>query len=168
MTFTYYFLSLKPEYLEKKKESFHVRYRYGTIAAVLLTVLWGFWVAGGPVSVREQRLDENRLQDLRNIHSEIQYQITDGQPWSTNPNGTVNVKHPLPNSLQAIQDNPQQLRVDITDPETSMLYEYKVFSSASYELCATFTTERRQDYDVFWDHPAARQCYTFHANQPTK
>jgi hypothetical protein len=129
---------------------------------VVGAILWGFMIAGSPMYGRQQRFDEQRLQDLRNIQSEV-FNIAwqNGERWAT-PKPKV-LPHALPKDLQEIADNATYQKISTTDPETMAPYEYRTLTANTFELCADFTLVRDLDYDIFWNHPAGHHCYQFDA-----
>ena len=56
--------------------------------------------------------------------------------------------------------------LSLFDPQTGAPYELRVTGEKTYELCATFTTERRKATDLFWNHSASRHCFSFNAEFP--
>ena len=77
---------------------------------------------------------------------------------------------PLPTKLEdiaAFQRTRQMVHeLSLLDPQSSEPYEYRVTGEKSYELCATFTAERKKTYDLFWNHPAGKHDYSFNAESP--
>ena len=125
------------------------------VVVVAVTVGVGIFVGGLPGSQRSAGIDDNRISDLRNIHSAI------GQHWSRNGE--------LPETLEDLQ-GPNSFIRDIRDPVTEVPYEYRVLGDDQYELCASFDTDsansalgRRQlegsFAEQFWNHGAGRQCF---------
>lgn len=126
---------------------------------VAAAVAWGFVVAGGPQLRRTERMDERRLEDLRTIHAEILGLVRD-------PLKKDVLKQPLPKSLQELATRARQRRIPLEDPVTGAPYEYRVTGESTYVLCATFERPRDATYDVFWNHPAGRHCFTVDAKDP--
>ena len=136
----------------------------GIISAIILVVVvLGIITIGSPASQRAKMMDEQRINDLSNIQSQIVY-----MQWENK--GTV------PASLDALKD-PISNYVVPTDPETKANYEYKMLSKNSFELCATFKTivtaptnvvgtkpvSNLYGADVInenWQHQATTTCFT--------
>lgn len=124
----------------------------------------GFVMAGSPVSARLVRLDDRRVADLREIHQAIQQMTTERKQdaWVT--------VHPLPTTLEdvaAFRRTKQSGReLSLLDPQSGAAYEFRVTGEKSYELCGTFTAERKKTYELFWNHPAGKHCYSFNTESP--
>ena len=67
--FTYYFLLLKSD-VKQMKEYSRV-FLILTSVVVGVAIVWGVFIVGSPATGRQQRFDERRLQDLREINIEI-------------------------------------------------------------------------------------------------
>lgn len=95
-------------------------------ALVVALVVWSFTVMGSPMSQRDLRLDQRRLDDLQSLQWQI---ITFWQQ-----------KQKLPQSLDELS-NPLSGFVIPKDPEFEQgrAYEYVSKSSKTFEMCATFS-----------------------------
>ncbi len=98
---------------------------WAIIVVVAASIVAGFFIIGSPQSERMRKFDQQRVENLTIIQSEvINYWIQ---------------KDFLPKSL----DN---LKNDITgfipprDPESNMPYNYRTVEKLSFELCADFKT----------------------------
>lgn len=138
---------------------FHSTFGIVATAIVLTAFVWGIFIVGSPVSGRKQRFDDRRIEDLRAISGEIMNVVYERKPYDPIP--TPKPTRPVPASLEEVASQAQYQRLNITDPETGAPYEYNVSSATSYQLCATFSFERRQPYDIFWDHQSGRRCFEF-------
>ena len=138
------------------------------IVVVLAAIIGGFVIVGSPSKQRAIRFDQQRINDLTTLQSQIVYSY-----WSTK--GTV------PSSLSQLNDGLMGNTVPV-DPETKNPYEYTQKSATSFELCATFSLptqdiEGRGEYgggsltypsiapypggiDTNWKHEAGRTCFT--------
>ena len=117
-------------------------------AVVALVVVAGFLALGTPRSERGRRLDDARLEDLRNLRFHIKRHFE--------------IAKALPPSLEAL---PPKGRggPTLADPETGAPYGYEVVDDSTFRLCAQFdhpteTDPARMAYDP-WAHGAGRQCY---------
>lgn len=133
-------------------------------AVILLGIIYGIIIIGSPASQRARMLDEQRINDLSSIQSQIVY-----TQWQN--------KGEVPQSLDALKD-PISGYMLPTDPETKENYEYNMISKNSFELCATFKTvnlidasntkiARPVSYPYMdgvvnenWQHKAERTCFT--------
>jgi len=134
---------------------------FGFTASIVVTfaIVWGFILAGSPATRRLERLDEQRLQDLQTIASEIQSMVV-------NPDKKGELKAPLPKTLDEAAQRARAARLNPRDPETGEPYRYTVKSETTYELCGTFAKRRDADFHVFWNHPAGAHCFTINVLDP--
>lgn len=129
-----------------------------TGALVLIGVVGAFFIVGSPTTARLMQFDQQKIQDLQNIQSQIV------NYWQR--------KEALPNSLQDLNDPISSFRVPV-DAQTNQPYEYNVknASNLSFELCATFNKEGRDMYSQIrakalpsgleddWQHGEGRICF---------
>lgn len=163
--FGYYFLALKLPPKDPATPRLNQRFAIGASVLVVGTIVWGMFFAGTPFAQRQKRLDDVRVQNLRDIQMEIYnivYEGSDrynqGRPWTRLP-------HPLPATLDDVLKRAVYQRPEIVDPSTGEPYSYRVKNS-DFELCTTFETERNLDFDIFWNHPAGEHCFGFSALDP--
>lgn len=150
---------------------------------VVASLVWSISIIGSPASMRLKRIDDARLSDVSRIQQEIfnHFQSTDK----------------LPTDLSQLDDAFQGYTVP-KDPATGNGYEYRVIQQpvvkvtpvtgkkelttpATFELCATFETERKYndrgtpvindvmysasnyyytgDTSAFWNHGVGRTCF---------
>lgn len=134
------------------------------IVIVVGAATLGFVMAGSPFSARLARLDDRRVADLREIHQAIQQMTTERKQdaWVT--------VRPLPTTLEdvaAFRRTKQSGReLSLLDPQSGAAYEFRVTGEKSYDLCGTFTFERKKTYELFWNHPAGKHCYSFNTESP--
>jgi len=126
------------------------------VLAVLVAVVYGFILVGSPGSQRVLRFDEQRVSDLQNISFAIDAY------WVRNEQ--------LPENLEALQGQRFFVR-SIQDPETEELYEYRVLSQVTYELCAVFAAESSPSpkpsfSDQPWEHGIGRMCFVREVQKP--
>lgn len=165
MVFSYYFAALKVSAADKRFSSLNRLYGVAASAIVLAVVVAGFAVAGTPFGQRLVRLDERRVNDLRSIQNEIYNIAYEGSDRYNAGKAFEKLAHPLPDSLDEVVADAQYQRPTVVDPASGLPYEYS-HAKTTFTLCASFDTERSQDYDVFWNHPAGRHCYEFDALDP--
>jgi len=138
------------------------------VAAVTLVAISGLWISGWPAAERARKIDERRVGDLQSISYAVDnYWLTQGQ---------------LPASLETLQSTRDIYIGSIVDPETNASYEFRATDADSYELCATFVTDTKNDKDamagkplpypdgregnLFWQHVIGRTCYAIDVNKP--
>ena len=159
LVFAYYLMDLKREGVEMPS-----RMRaFARVAIVVVCgiLVGGFFIVGSPKQERLRRFDEERVNHLSTIQSEvISY-------WQR--------KNDLPETLDALKNDITGF-VSPQDPETYIAYEYRRVGSLSFELCATFALASppqnpktpkaieaypyRGPYQQNWEHGQGRTCFT--------
>ena len=118
--------------------------------AVVVVVILGFRVLGGPANQRLVQADQRRVNAL----SELARQIN--SRWSTGA-------RPLPADLEKIPSAMRQ------DPVSGKAFVYHAKSNDEYELCATFATDDRDARATAptdrWLHPKGEFCFPFQASE---
>jgi len=154
--FAYYMWDLKRTELKSKVPKI-LAIVLGVV--VLASIILGFFVVGTPKDQRNRRFDDQRVQDLQLIQS----QVVDY--WTK--------KDILPTQLTNLQDNISGFIVP-QDPDTKVSYEYNVTGILSFELCSVFASSNREepstkgrsyyapydDYQQNWFHDAGRTCFS--------
>ena len=157
--FWYYLKDLKRE-SPKLPKSARVA-RWMAISVALIIIVGAFFISGSPFRARLEKLDTQRVSDLQNIQSQIVYY------WQK--------KGTIPISLNELTDSISGYSAP-KDPETSLLYEYRVLGNLTFELCATFSaisptdqaSQLRQTSSIgpmglensSWQHKTGRTCFT--------
>ncbi|MCK4356475.1 hypothetical protein KAW44_05270 [Candidatus Bipolaricaulota bacterium] len=122
------------------------------VVAVLAVVIVGVILLDSPAEVRARRLDERRVDDLRDIARRLDFY------WTRE--GT------LPSSLEDLANEPGVF-IELYDPETGQPYEYRVLGSNAYELCAEFARDTAEGqgrpYRDYWPHGQGRHCFELKA-----
>ena len=121
-------------------------------------IIAGFFIVGTPGEQRNRRLDEDRVNDLQMVQSEvINYWVQ---------------KEELPVQLSDLQDSITGF-VPPTDPVSKQSYEYIVLNELSFELCAEFGSQNLDEkdrmlernyymndkYNQNWTHDVGRVCF---------
>lgn len=96
---------------------------YVVIAIVAASIVAGFFIVGSPREERLRRFDEQRVQDLQFLQSEIL------NFWQA--------KGKLPDSLADIRDDIRGISIP-KDPQTNSDYGYTSKGPETFELCAIF------------------------------
>ena len=157
--FYYYLQDIRGYWEKNEKKSKMVG--SGVSLVVLLCIISGFIIMGSPATQRALREDQQRINDLQSIQSQITeyYRTTEA----------------LPESLEAIRD-PLTGSYIPTDPATQAEYEYTPTGALTFELCATFARAlpeidmtkldgsnwRAQDLQRTaseWGHEEGRTCF---------
>jgi type II secretory pathway pseudopilin PulG len=129
---------------------------------VIVSIVWGFYVLGSPASQRQFKYDEQKVNDLMNINNAI--------------SSYYDAKSILPRTLDDMST--MQYYMVLIDAQTQKPYEYIKTSYKTYNLCAEFNKDskdniasRMKTYPVenaSWTHPAGRYCFeeTISAQNP--
>jgi len=154
--FWYYLWDLKEDGALKSKVPLRAAWISSLLGVVI--IVSGFFFVGTPATQRTVRLDDQRTSDL----STIQYEVI--EYWR--------LKGGLPSELGDLQSDLRGF-IPPTDPETGLPYEYRVLSPLSFELCASFGEESKDElprqarpvYEPYfsdqgsWQHDAGRFCF---------
>ncbi len=130
----------------------------GAIVVVVATLGYSVYLVGTPGQQRDVRLDERRVDDLRDI--------------SNNIDTYLELNGAIPEKLEELK-GPRYFVRSVEDPDTGVPYEYRVIEGTQYELCAVFTTdssegrrgERTSFSDTVWDHGAGLTCFQLTASR---
>jgi len=153
VVFGYYLWDLKVE--QSKSKPLSKIFAWSTSGLVFVAIVAGFFIMGTPQEQRNKRFDEQRVQDLQVLQSEIiNY-------WQ--------VKEVLPPDLSALTNNVTGFTAPV-DPASKEPYEYEIKDDLTFTLCANFASPTgdtkvampRYDYygyEANWDHGAGRTCF---------
>lgn len=115
---------------------------------VLGALIYGFSTNASPFETRRQKLDDQRIEDILALQSQI-----DSYYAKNNR---------LPLNLKEIGDE----GLNLTDPETKKPYIYKPGENSKYKLCATFSAkspvENKSPYSAYgtkFKHPKGDYCF---------
>jgi hypothetical protein len=134
-----------------------------TRLAIVLSVAVAAVVAGAiviidPPAQRQRRLDQQRIDDLMHIRSQIDIY------WKRHES--------IPGSLAGLASEPG-FGPSRLDPATATPYDYEVEDTDSYRLCASFALDsgsgpypRYRSNASEWDHPAGRFCFDIDVRKP--
>ena len=117
--------------------------------AVIVVLILGFRVLGGPGRQRLVRSDQRRVQLLAELAQQIKAK------WQSSD-------RVLPASLDEFP------RLMTQDPFTAKPFTYRPKSNGQYELCATFATNSRELSNPStadpWAHPQGDYCFRLDAS----
>ncbi len=154
--FGYYLEDLRDRLTSTKRNYWRL------VAGVLVvgSIVAGFTVIGSPRAQRLARYDEQKVNDLQNIQSQV---ITYWQQ-----------KNKLPTALDELKDPLSYFSIPL-DSQTGSTYEYKNINPLTFELCAVFNkksgevnTKPRMSNAYYyvgmenenWVHGEGRSCFT--------
>ena len=147
--FTYYISDIRGKLTSKSR----IFWRIFAGVIILGSIVWGFAVLGSPATQRLYKYDEQKVNKLTGINSEIA--------------NYYSAKGVLPRTLADITAVSHYLTV--TDSQTGKPYEYEKKNDTTYNLCAEFNKASNEKdkskptfqypYGVSWTHPAGRYCF---------
>lgn len=136
---------------------------WATIVVVVGSILLGFVFVGSPATALARRFDQQRVNDLQNIQSQV---ISYWQAKNSLPPNLNEIKAPM-------------------DPRTSQPYIYRISGTLKFELCSVFETVSLRDKNpriaIYppthygndnWEHATGLTCFSrtidpdFYRNQP--
>jgi len=119
---------------------------------VTLAIVAGLIISGPPWHRRDLRLDQQRVNDLQLLSSQVE------QYWQRNER--------LPQSLTDLIDGTHVSGIP-SDPATGQAYGYRVEEPRNFALCTNFTlpSEPAPAQD-FWNHLSGLTCFSFKAGPP--
>jgi len=119
--------------------------------AVTLALIAGLYLGGSPSEQRLVRLDERRVDDLKQIARAVE------RFWGQ--------QGELPADLQTLVDG-RRLNQLLVDPETGADYDY-AHTADTFRLCAFFDRPSEQTTPTqFWSHAAGQHCFDFDTSEP--
>src|SRR3989344_2215261 len=145
--FAYYISDIRGKLTSKSR----IFWRLFAGFIVLGSIVWGFAVLGSPATQRLYKYDEQKINDLMSINSEII--------------NYYNNKEVLPRDLADITAGAYYITV--TDAQTGKLYDYKKKTATTYNLCAEFNKSSKDNNmpessalyqygGISWSHPEGR------------
>ncbi len=119
--------------------------------AIIVVIVLGFRLLGGPGTQRLVRSDERTIRALAELAQKIH------QKWTTS-------NSQLPPTLESFSEKEKQ------DPLTHKPFVYHPKSTSAYELCATFATDNSHqepgEAEDAWRHTKGDFCFPLDATKP--
>jgi len=159
LVFSYYLLSLRIRESNLSAALGRLDWTFGcaSVALFALAVIVVFVLVESPFRARLRRFDDRRIADLKQIEEAIRRRVVEHQDRK------AQMKRPLPRDLDEIatfvSEDEHRTRLNILDPQTSKKYGYTVKGESTFELCAEFSLDDRNQ-DNSWNHPAGQHCFT--------
>ena len=122
---------------------------YTIIAIVAASIVAGFFIVGSPKEERLRRFDQQRVEHLQFLQSEL-------------VNYWIN-KERLPETLDVLNDDIRGIAVP-TDPETGTAYAFEKSGALSFSLCATFARPSLES-ETFAGRPKPVEPYGYGIQQ---
>lgn len=157
LIFSYYLYDLRKG--ANASKAVRNSYKWGTSVFILASIIVAFLAVGSPMTARQVRFDEQRVNNLQNI----QWQII--SYWQT--------KGKLPAALSDLEDSISGWKAP-KDPDTkeSYIFSPSQTEGTNFKLCATFATDNikdglktRPDYyyggdgNENWVHEKGEYCF---------
>ena len=120
----YYILDVRGYF--KKRVDKAIYFAMGAIMLVIVSIIYGFSYIETPSEVREMRLDEHQISDLREIYWNIQ--------------NAYHTTQTLPDNIDTLYINQKKPKA----PEDRSEYTYTILDDHTFELCAEFKSESTQ------------------------
>ncbi len=155
LIFAYYIYDLLHDVTQHPK----IFKTFASIAGIFVlgSIIAGFMVMGSPMNQRKLQFDQDRINDLQSIQSQVTYY------WQQ--------KGMVPKTLAELQDPLSGYSVP-TDPETGAAYTYQFTGALSFKVCAVFDLATqpgeisRPMYDPsgkssldYWKHKKGETCF---------
>jgi len=124
---------------------------------ILASIVAGFFIVGSPAKQRQIRFDQQRVEDLQVIQSQVL------NFWQQ--------KAALPDQLAELEDDISGWQAPL-DPETDEPYEYQALGDLDFKLCAYFSTQSKvqnmspkerfspRGFSGNFEHGIGRECFT--------
>lgn len=159
LTFSYFLFTVRAPQLDARGVKLRRAFLAASVAAACGTIAWGLAISGTPAAERARRVDERRIDDLRNIREEIT-RLCLGTTRHEAQRGR-RIEEPLPANLEALRKRARNRRPRITDPETGEPYGYEILSDSRFRIGARFDTARDEPWNAVWNHTAGQTWFEF-------
>ena len=149
--FVYYISDLRGKLTSKSR----IFWRVFAGVIILGSIVWGFAVLGSPRTQQLIKYDQQKVSDLQNMNNQVTY--------------FYQTKNKLPDTLLDLSVSNYYFTQ--ADSQTGKKYEYNKTGDMSYELCAVFNKDSKDENNstypiaypnngtTSWTHPAGRYCF---------
>lgn len=128
---------------EQRTNSRDAIFGWAASATVAAALIFGFSGIGTPPHNRSVSFDEQRVNNLQSLATQINSAYSDAHKR-------------LPRTLGDLVMND---RSALLDPVSRGAYRYEPVTASAYRLCANFDTDNRDATHSFWRHPAGAYCF---------
>lgn len=151
--FSFYLYDIKREVVKGKKDGIVKIYFWLSLVIVAAAFVTSLFFVESPAQARRQKIDQKVLNSFSSIDGAV--------------NNYYDNMKTLPGNLDQLRQEVDYLTENtITNISTGQVYEYKVISEDSYQLCAEFLTsnmdKESNEYDSYlkenWQHDKGYQC----------
>jgi len=135
---------------------------YGSLIAIIVTLIGAFFTIDSPTLARNQRADKQTTDKLSSIHYAIENYYSSKNILPENLNELLKQK------IYPVSEE------GITNEATNKKFDYKKISANEYELCTDFltaTNETKNDYRYYdpnektWNHEKGYECFEIEVNK---
>ncbi len=143
--FAYYISDITDKLTSKSR----IIWRVIALVLVLGAIISGFAILGSPRTQKLYRYDEQKISGLTDIKYSIENYYSQ--------------KGVLPTTIT--EAAAEGYGVVLVDSQTNLPYEYEKIDEKSYNLCAVFNKETKNENSQFvggemsWNHPAGHYCF---------
>jgi hypothetical protein len=139
--FSYYLYENKREDFSGKSLTMKA-FLFGSLSLVLLSFISAWFFVESPTMARNRRLDQNLINNISNIEGAV--------------NSYLGSQNKLPENLEELKADPGNYlnSASLIDPETKEAIQYQKTSSTTFELCANFRTDNREQGQNIYSSPS--------------
>ncbi|MEK9130219.1 MAG: DUF5671 domain-containing protein [Patescibacteria group bacterium] len=151
--FSFYLYDIKREAVNKNNKVI-LSYFYCSLGIIIIVFVASLFFVESPTETRNRRLDDVILEKFDKLDTAIQHYYVD--------------KNKLPDNFKEIMQAENNLtNDDLKDSVANTMFDYKIFSNTSYELCANFRVSNKNsatledeynNYKERWPHESGYQC----------
>ncbi len=112
--------------------------RMGIASAIVMLISAGvgFTLIDSPMLARAKAFDAQRASDIQRLQGGVQ--------------NYFNKYQRMPESLEALREEGMVRKFVLSDPDTGEPYEFRAVNEQTYEICAIFTTDNRDEDKEFY------------------
>lgn len=147
--FSFYFYDIKREDVSKGKDKIINIYLFGSLAIILVSLIFSFTMIESPAQARNNKIDQQIINNFYSINTAV--------------DNYYRANKKLPENLEMLLniDDNALFENNIVNPSTKNKIEYKVVASDKFDLCTEFLTDSAQEqYRSEWKHKIGYDCVT--------
>lgn len=147
--FSFYFYDIKREDVAKGKDKIINMYLFGSLAVILVSLIFSFTMIESPAQARNNKIDQQIINNFYSINTAV--------------DSYYRANKKLPENLEMLLniDDNALFENNIVNPSTKDKIEYKVVASDKFDLCTEFLTDSAQEkYRSEWKHKIGYDCVT--------
>lgn len=143
LVFSFYFYDIKRENVKEKNKVVKIFF-FATATLVLVAFVAAWFFVESPKVARAKRLDQTVINNIYSLESAV--------------NTYYDKTKVLPESLDVIKNNADIFldNKSLSDPETGKVIEYKKTGEKTFEFCAVFRTDSRNNDNNMYSGPVGK------------